>query len=146
MLVDLLLDGSGSERQLSVLRLRSDRFDPRGLMDDAQQNPLGRIVCLRGALAHRLRRRGATRSPRTLAGRPLKVYESLDAVPRAGAAARGVPARLRPSHESRPRRSPAGSSASRSCSSSSAAMNGLGQGELRACARQRFCPGSNSRK
>ncbi len=78
VLVDLLLDGSGCERPLSVLRLRSDRFDPRQLLDDAPQDPLAALC---GFVARLLAESGGLALPdaESAAGRPVKVYADLDA-------------------------------------------------------------------
>ncbi|MBW2269837.1 MAG: rhomboid family intramembrane serine protease [Deltaproteobacteria bacterium] len=77
VLIDLLLDGSGCERPLSVLRLRSDGFDPRQLLDEGPRDPL---AALRGFVARLLAESGgaALPDPESAAGQPVKVYASLD--------------------------------------------------------------------
>ena len=77
VLIDLLLDGSGTERQLSVLRLRSDRFDPRKLEGDAQADPLS---ALRGFVARLIAESGGKGLPDAKAHTgPVTIYPSLDA-------------------------------------------------------------------
>lgn len=77
VLVDLLLDGGGAERALSVLRLRSDRFDPRRLVE-AQSDPL---EALRALVARLLAAGGGLPLPDAegAAGRPVRVFPELDA-------------------------------------------------------------------
>jgi hypothetical protein len=77
VLIDLLLDGGGSERPLSLVRLRSDRFDPRPLAPGAG-SPLDALRLLVKAL---LEGAGALPlpDPAGAAGRPVRLFETLDA-------------------------------------------------------------------
>jgi membrane associated rhomboid family serine protease len=75
LLVDLLVDGSGTERPLSVIRFRSDRYDPRRLVE-AASDPLD---ALRKIVAQVLERARVQPLPHDEAVRlaPVCMYGSL---------------------------------------------------------------------
>jgi membrane associated rhomboid family serine protease len=77
VLVDLLVDGGGMERPLGVIRIRSDRFDPRRLAADAP-SPLDALL----AIVQRILSQSGARplpDPEGAAGRPVRIYDSLEA-------------------------------------------------------------------
>jgi hypothetical protein len=78
VLVDLMVDGGGTERPLTLVRLRSDRFDPRKLMPDASQ-PLAALLGFARRIAEGARAPllPSTDGAATPGGVP--VFESLDA-------------------------------------------------------------------
>ena len=77
VLVDLLVDGAGYDQPLGVIRLRSDRFDPRAVVPDAG----GALEALRQLVQELLRRGEAQPLPDAAgaAAQPVRVFESLDA-------------------------------------------------------------------
>jgi membrane associated rhomboid family serine protease len=77
VLIDLLVDGGGMERPLGVIRIRSDRFDPRRLAPQAS-SPL---EALRAVVKGILSQSGARPLPdlEGAAGGPVRIYDSLDA-------------------------------------------------------------------
>ncbi len=76
VLVDLLVDGSGTERPLSVIRFRSDQYDPRRLVTGASK-PLD---ALRKVVAQILERTRVQPLPHDGAARldPVRMYGSLE--------------------------------------------------------------------
>jgi membrane associated rhomboid family serine protease len=76
VLIDLLLDGGGGERPLSVVRFRSDRYDPRRLAPRAS-GPLDALRAIAGALVSRCRARPLPTAD-AVACRPVPVYSSLE--------------------------------------------------------------------
>jgi membrane associated rhomboid family serine protease len=76
VLIDLLVDGAGSEQPLRVLRLRSDRFSPRRLFPEAG----GSLDALRRLVQLVLSRCDARPLPDAegAAARPVRVYDSVD--------------------------------------------------------------------
>ena len=78
VLVDIFLDGGGMERPLSLLRLRSDQFDPRALLADAPKHPL-EALCAAVQAMIRSGKALALPDAEGAAGRPMRVYESLEA-------------------------------------------------------------------
>jgi hypothetical protein len=76
VLIDLLVDGGGGERPLSVVRLRSDRYDPRRLAPRAS-GPLDALRAIAGALVSRCRARPLPTAD-AIACRPVPVYASLE--------------------------------------------------------------------
>jgi membrane associated rhomboid family serine protease len=77
VLVDLVVDGVGYEKPLGVIRLRSDRFDPRAVAPDAA-SPLD---ALRHMVKELLWRGEAQPLPDAAgaAAKPVRVFESLEA-------------------------------------------------------------------
>jgi membrane associated rhomboid family serine protease len=76
LLIDLLIDGGGTERPLSVVRLRSDRFDPRAFAP-AGTAPLDAVRGLVATLLARSRAR-ALPDAAAAAAKPVKVYPALE--------------------------------------------------------------------
>jgi hypothetical protein len=76
VLLDLLVDGSGTERPLSVVRFRSDRYDPRRLLSGAS-DPLD---ALRKVVAKILEHTRVQPLPHDAAARldPVRMYGSLE--------------------------------------------------------------------
>ena len=77
VVIDLLIDGGGTERPLSLVRLRSDRFDPRKLAPNAEDP----MAALRAMIKGLLVRGEAIALPDEAAAacRPVRMYESLAA-------------------------------------------------------------------
>ena len=77
LLIDLLVDGEDSGRPLGVIRLRSDRFDPRSLASDTSAG----IEALRNVVGQILAGSEALPLPDAQSAvlRPPKLYESLAA-------------------------------------------------------------------
>ena len=77
VVIDLLIDGGGTERPLSLIRLRSDRFDPRKLAPNAEDP----MAALRAMIKGLLVRGEAIALPDEAAAacRPVRMYESLAA-------------------------------------------------------------------
>ncbi len=75
VIVDLVIDGAGSEQPLRVLRLRSDRFSPRRFFPDAG----GPLSALRQLVAGVLSRSGARPLPDAGAAalQPVRIFETL---------------------------------------------------------------------
>jgi hypothetical protein len=76
VLIDLLVDGAGTEGPLRVIRLRSDRFDPRPLAPGVD----GALDALRWTVQAILSRSDARPlpDPDAAAARPVRIFESLD--------------------------------------------------------------------
>jgi hypothetical protein len=76
VLIDLLVDGAGTEGPLRVIRLRSDRFDPRRLAPGVD----GALDALRWMVQEIVSRSDARPlpDPDGAAARPVHVFESLD--------------------------------------------------------------------
>ncbi len=76
VLIDLLIDGAGTEGPLRVIRLRSDRFDPRRFAPGVE----GALDSLRWLVQEILSRSDARPlpDPAGAAARPVRVFESLD--------------------------------------------------------------------
>jgi membrane associated rhomboid family serine protease len=76
VLIDLLVDGPGTEGPLRAIRLRSDRFDPRSLAPGVD----GGLASLRWLVQEILSRSDARPlpDPDGAAARPVRVFESLD--------------------------------------------------------------------
>ncbi len=76
LLIDLLVDGAGSEGPLRVIRLRSDRFDPRSLAPSGT-NPLDSLRWLvQEILSHSDAQ--PLPDPDAAAARPVRIFESLE--------------------------------------------------------------------
>lgn len=77
LLIDLLVDGSGSERPLAVYRMRSDRFDPRRLASAAPSA----IDALRSVVAQLLAGSEALPlpDPKAVVLRPPRMFASVEA-------------------------------------------------------------------
>jgi membrane associated rhomboid family serine protease len=77
VLIDLLIDGAGTEGPLRVIRLRSDRFDPRPLAPGVD----GALDALRQVIQAILSRSDARPlpDPDGAAARPVRVFENLEA-------------------------------------------------------------------
>lgn len=77
VLIDLVVDGAGSEQPLRVLRLRSDRFSPRRFFPQAG----GPLDALRRLVQLVLSRCDARPLPdaEAAAARPVRVYDSVEA-------------------------------------------------------------------
>jgi len=76
VLIDLLIDGAGSEGPLRVIRLRSDRFDPRPLAPGVD----GALDSLRWMVREILSRSDAQPlpDPDGAAARPVRMFKSLE--------------------------------------------------------------------
>jgi membrane associated rhomboid family serine protease len=76
VLIDLLVDGAGTEGPLRAIRLRSDRFDPRPLAPGVD----GALDSLRWLVQEILSRSDARPlpDPDGAAARPVRIFESLD--------------------------------------------------------------------
>jgi membrane associated rhomboid family serine protease len=77
VLVDLLVDGGGTERPLTLVRLRSDRFDPRRLMPEAPQ-PLAALLGFARRIAEGARAPLLPASDGAAAAGGVPVYDGLD--------------------------------------------------------------------
>jgi hypothetical protein len=77
VVIDLLIDGGGTERPLSLVRLRSDRFDPRKLAPNAEDP----MAALRAIIKGLLVRGEAIALPDEAAAscRPVRIFASLSA-------------------------------------------------------------------
>lgn len=77
VLLDLFLDGGGMERPLSLLRLRSDGFDPRHLLEEPPAQPLAAlfevVTRLRAASGARLLPDATATS-----GQPVQIFDDLE--------------------------------------------------------------------
>jgi hypothetical protein len=78
VLVDLMVDGGGTERPLTLVRLRSDRFDPRKLMPDASQ-PLAALLGFARRIAEGARAPLLPNTDGAATPGGVPVFESLDA-------------------------------------------------------------------
>jgi membrane associated rhomboid family serine protease len=78
VLVDLMVDGGGTERPLTLVRLRSDRFDPRKLMPEVSQ-PLAALLGFARRIAEGARAPLLPAADGSAARGDLPVFESLDA-------------------------------------------------------------------
>jgi membrane associated rhomboid family serine protease len=78
VLVDLLVDGGGTERPLSLVRLRSDRFDPRRLVPEATQ-PLAALLGFARRIAEGARAPLLPASEGSAATGGVAVFDGLDA-------------------------------------------------------------------
>jgi hypothetical protein len=76
VIIDLLIDGGGSEGPLRVIRLRSDRFDPRPLAPGVD-GPLDALRSLVQAILSRSKAQPLP-DPDAAAARPVRMYQSLE--------------------------------------------------------------------
>ncbi|MDJ0850124.1 MAG: rhomboid family intramembrane serine protease [Myxococcota bacterium] len=76
VLVDLVIDGAGSEQPLRILRLRSDKFSPRRFFPEAR----GPLSALRSLVRHVLTGSGARPLPDAASGalEPVRIFDSVD--------------------------------------------------------------------
>jgi membrane associated rhomboid family serine protease len=76
VMIDLLIDGGGTEGPLRVMRLRSDRFDPRPLAP-AAKGPFDALRSMVQAILSRSDARPLP-DPAGAAARPVRMFENLD--------------------------------------------------------------------